>query len=50
MKKTEFQFCVGITNSGSIWRRVWEKDGEFFIKHHGKTLNVTDESNKFYKF
>lgn len=50
MKKTPYEMCICITNSGSVWRRVWEKDGRYFVKYNGETRDVTKYSNTFCKF
>lgn len=49
-KKTEYSFFTGITNSGATWRKVWEKDGRYFVKSNGRIADVTDKRNYWHKF
>lgn len=50
MKKTQFDFFIGNNNNRAVYRKVYEKDGRFYIKHKGAVVDVTDKQKHFVKF
>lgn len=48
MKKTAYELFMG-TNASMmpVYRRVWEKDGRYFVKYRGEVLDVTDKAEHF---
>ena len=49
MKKTNYSYMVswGMNHYNGIWRRVYEKDGRYFVKYNGEVIDVTDAKDKF---
>lgn len=47
MKKTNYCFMVSSSFINAIWRRVYEKDGRFYVKWNGAVIDVTDKKNEF---
>lgn len=47
MKKTNYSFIVTITTANAISRRVYEKDGRYYVKWNGEVIDVTDKKNDF---
>lgn len=48
--KTAYEFCVCMNNSGPVYRRVWEKDDRYFVKHNNEVYDVTDKRDRFNRF
>lgn len=51
MKKTNFEFMISFnqTTFSGTYRRVWEKDGRFFVKVNGECIDVTKFEKDFIK-
>lgn len=46
-EKTEYTMMVTMGSSNSKFRKVWKKDGKFFVQDCGKIYDVTFRKNDF---
>lgn len=47
MKKTHYSFMVSSSYMKTVWRRVYEESGKYYVKYNGEWVEVTDKKNTF---
>ena len=47
MKKTKYIICISQGTYSSQYRRVWEQNRKYYIKHDGKIKDVSECQNNF---
>lgn len=45
--KTEWSLMVCMSTYYAIWRRVWKKDGKFYVSYNNEICDVTFRKDNF---
>lgn len=50
MKRTEWKVCCGKENLIDVYRRVLTNGSRYFVKWHGKIIDVTEDKASFHYY